>query len=129
MTNALPIGETALWRAVVLQAFQDATFGLHGAKSSRRKRRRPSAEGRVHARAARSWLLGNGRDFRRVCDLAGLEPEAVQRQAQVAIASADATLSQPNGQEAQPDLHDQADGERFFHQKPVGEGNSESATR
>ena len=27
MTDALPTGEAALWRAVVLQAFQDATLG------------------------------------------------------------------------------------------------------
>ena len=127
MTDALPIGETALWRAVVLQAFQDATFGYHGVKNSRRKRRLPSAESQAHARTARSWLLGNSSDFRRVCDLAGLEPEAVQRAAKVAITSADLTVSKLKSQKAQPVLKKTADGERFFDRRPVGEGNIEIA--
>ena len=67
MIDALPTGEAALWRAVVLQAFQDATLGLHAA-SARRKPRLPSATRRTHARAARDWLLGGGTHLHRVCD-------------------------------------------------------------
>ena len=39
MTDALPTGEAALWRAVVLQALQDATLGMHNPTS--RKPRKP----------------------------------------------------------------------------------------
>ena len=96
MTDALPTGEAALWRAVVLQAFQDATLGLHGA-STRGKRRSPSAERRAHARSARSWLLGGGAHLHRVCDMAGLDPDAVRSKAKDAIASADAILRELEG--------------------------------
>lgn len=120
MTDALPNGETALWRAVVLQAFQDATLGLHGA-SARRKLRRPSAERRAHVGTARSWLLGNGADLRRVCALAGLDPEAVRLSASVAIANADTTLAELQGQAVQPHSQEPAIGERFFSRILVGE--------
>ena len=91
MTDALPTGETALWRAVIARALQDASFGLHGAKS-RRKPRRPSAASRRHALAAREWLLGNSGFFSRVCLLAGLDPGLVRASAAIAIASCDRTL-------------------------------------
>ena len=91
MTDALPTGETALWRAVVLQAFQDATLGLH-VTASRRKPRLPFAIRRAHARAARDWLLSDNGFFFRVCDLARLDPILVRASAAIAIASADWTL-------------------------------------
>ncbi len=90
MTDVLPTGETALWRAVVLQALQDATLGMHNPTS--RKPRKPSASHRAHARSARSWLLGGGAHLHRVCDMAGLDPDAVHATAKVAIDKADAML-------------------------------------
>ena len=82
MPDVLPTGETALWRAVILRAFQDATYGLHGSKP-RRNPRRPTRTSRRHAVAARGWLLGNSSFFRRVCDLAGLDPTLVRASAVV----------------------------------------------
>ncbi len=89
MTDALPTGETALWRAVVVQPFQDATYGLHGAGRRRRGRCRAGRDARVNAGMARTWLLRDSADFRRVCALAGLEPDAVRRSAKVAIERSD----------------------------------------
>ena len=122
MTDALPTGEAALWRAVVLQAFQDATLGLHAA-SARRKPRLPSATRRTHARAARDWLLGGGVHLHRVCDMAGLDPEAVRSKAKVAIAKADAMLLEVESRTAQPSSQNQAGRERFSHPQLVGERN------
>jgi len=82
MSHRHATGEAALWRAVVAQA-------VHDAAPRRRPSRLLSAE-RVRARdEARRWLLGAGRDFRRVCDLAGLDPRAVRATAIEAIRAAD----------------------------------------
>jgi len=82
MTHRHATGETALWRAVVAQAFHDAVPG--------RRQARPLSAERVRARdEARRWLLGDGRDFRRVCDLAGLDARAVHAEAVEAIRAAD----------------------------------------
>ena len=116
MTNVLPSGETALWRAVILQAFQDATHGTHNARTNR-KPRRPSASLGLHARTAREWLLGNSHDFRTVCDLAGLNPDAVRRSASVAISSADHNLNNGNNQLAQPTPQKRAENGRFSEPK------------
>ena len=98
MPDVLPTGETMLWRAVILRAFQDATYGLHGAKP-RRNPRRPTRTSRRYAMEARSWLLGNSSFFRRVCDLAGLDPVMVRASAAISIASCDWALRE---QEARP---------------------------
>jgi hypothetical protein len=87
MTHVVTTGETALWRAVVLQAFKDATLGTHGARANR-KPRRPSATLREHACAARDWLLGKGSGFLWVCDMADLDPDAVAKTAREVIATA-----------------------------------------
>ena len=91
MTDVPPTGEAVLWRAVVLQAFKDATFGLHNSDSDR-KPRKPSSDRIKLANAARDWLLGNSSDFRRVCDCAGLHPTYVMKSAVAAIAKADGIL-------------------------------------
>ena len=117
MTDALPTGEAALWRAVVLQAFQDATLGLHAA-SARRKPRLPSATRRTHARAARDWLLGGGTHLHRVCDMAGLDADAVRASATVAITSADATLRDLEGRARQSSSERTAIGEGVAHGVP-----------
>ena len=122
MPDVLSNGETALWRAVVLQAFQDATLGLHGA-SARGKPPRLSAERRVHAGAARTWLLRNSADFRQVCNLAGLEPEAVRRAAQVAITRSEEQLSEINQHQAQPNSQKRPAGERVLARRLVSEGD------
>ena len=98
MTDALPTGETALWRAVIVRAFQDATYGLHGVKP-RRKPRRPSPASRRHALAAREWLLGNGGFFGRICLLAGLDPVLVRASAVIAVTSCDLMLRDAGGRE------------------------------
>jgi len=79
-------GEAALWHAVVAQAFHDA--------APRRRPARPLSAERARARdAARCWLLEDGRDFRRVCDLAGLDARAVRAEAVEAIRAADERMS------------------------------------
>ena len=54
--------ELALWRAVVRQAIDDL-FG--GSKLERR--------------AAFRWLFENNSDYRKVCDLAGVNPMCVRK--------------------------------------------------
>ena len=84
--------EVKLWRAVLLQAIEDATFRYKPMK--RKKKLTPEewekvtaarAEARRNAKreqtAARNWLLGFSRDFRLVCNLAGVDPEAVHDRA------------------------------------------------
>ena len=125
MPDVLPTGETMLWRAVILRAFQDATYGLHGAKP-RRNPRRPTRTSRRHAVAARGWLLGRGSFFRRVCDLAGLDPVMVRASAAVAITSCDWALSEVVRQSVQPSLQNQGGREEFFHPILVGGGDTGS---
>ena len=121
MTDAPLTSEAALWRAVVLQAFQDATLGMHNPTS--RKPRRPSASHRAHAHVAREWLLGGGAHLHRVCEMAGLDPEAVRATAKVAIEKADAALLEAKSKTAQPSSQNQAGRERFSHPQLVGERN------
>lgn len=72
--------DRALWCAVLRQAVIDAT-------------QMPSATApkRVHAekRQARAWLTKNSEDFRDVCHLAGMDPEAVREHAVRVIATAE----------------------------------------
>lgn len=53
-----------LWQAVVLRAITDATADEYA-----------SAEDRAEQRRAHEWITGRGKDFRHVCDLAGLDPD------------------------------------------------------
>ncbi len=64
--------DRALWRAVISQAINDATMQLATVSQAERD----------HAAA---WLTSNGRDFRRVCALADLEPQRVQAYAKATI--------------------------------------------
>jgi hypothetical protein len=85
--------EIRLWRAVLLQAIEDATFrykpmkrrkSMIGQERQRILAARAKARtdaGRVQT-AARNWLLGNSCDFRLACNLAGFDPEAVRDRAQ-----------------------------------------------
>ena len=66
-------GEAALWRAVILQALQDAV------------NRSRKAEARFHRTQAQAWLSG-GKEFVYVCDLALLDPGYVRRMAKRALA-------------------------------------------
>lgn len=123
MPDVLPTGETALWRAVILRAFQDATYGLHGSKP-RRTPRRPTRTSRRHATEARGWLLGKSSFFHRVCDLAGLDPVMVRASAAVVIASCDWALGEVNRQSVQPSLQNQGGGEEFSPPILVGGGDT-----
>ena len=126
MPNVLPTGETALWRAVILRAFQDATYGLHGVKP-RRQPRRPTRTSRRHAMEARSWLMGKGSFFHRVCDLAGLDPVMVRASAAVAIASCDWALGEVLRHQAQPSSQNRGGRDDFFHPILVGGGDTGAA--
>lgn len=57
-------GERRLWRAVVLQAIDDV-FSLNDRNQ----------------RAAIRWIFGNSKDFRMVCELAGVAPRWVRQKA------------------------------------------------
>lgn len=59
--------EQRLWQAVLAQAINDATR-----ESASRE------EDRMAMMEARAWLDRGGRDFRRCCTLAGLDPDAVR---------------------------------------------------
>jgi hypothetical protein len=60
-------GIHALWRAVILQAIQDAK-----SRSSKR-------EMVFHRNQAEHWLFDDRQDFSTVCDLAGYEPDSIRR--------------------------------------------------
>ena len=66
--------ERDMWRAVVSQAVLDASWRQTG------KHENPD-DSRLHRDQARAWLLGNSKDFRHVCSLADLDPDAVRESA------------------------------------------------
>lgn len=74
--------ERTLWVNVILTAIRDATVGFSGESTPTRERDR---------RAARAWFRPSNRDFIQVCNLAGMEPSRVAKQATDAIARYDAT--------------------------------------
>jgi hypothetical protein len=61
-------GERSLWAAVLQQAIEDATLV---------EVEHWSRDRIMNARGARSWLADCRPDFRHVCYLAGLDPDAV----------------------------------------------------
>jgi hypothetical protein len=69
---------TGLWCAVILQAIKDATTKATSY---------PKIELSRHE--ARTWLLGQSRDFIAVCNYAGVEPEKVRALAVKMINDAD----------------------------------------
>lgn len=66
------MSEQALWRAVINRALDDARGNCGG--DTRKNRNRFRGE-------ARSWFQTAGRDFHRVCDLAGLNADWVKTRA------------------------------------------------
>lgn len=96
MTEEAGGPEVALWRAVIAQAIEDATIrtlqdaDLDGITEPRKKKSRQAAiVEATHLRdTARAWLLRNSADFRRVCYMAQLDPDAVRERAQ-ALSRAD----------------------------------------
>lgn len=65
----------ALWSAVIVRAVDDATT-LNASLLGSGGR---AGDGIRVRQEARDWLTGGGRDFREVCELAGLDPAGVQR--------------------------------------------------
>jgi hypothetical protein len=78
-----PPAEQGLWLAVIARAFEDATSGLTTAGIGRANAARVRQE-------AINWFADNTRDFRDVCILAGLDPDAVRQGAMRAIKEAPA---------------------------------------
>ena len=71
-------GEVALWRSVITLAIHDATGEVRPKAATSRVRARTHMQTALRTRhEARAWLLGNTIDFRRVCEMAGLDPDAV----------------------------------------------------
>lgn len=68
--------EVALWRAVIAQAISDATSIIRAKDPGLMKR------AGLERDQARTWLLGNSKYFRDVCEMALLEPAAVREKAQ-----------------------------------------------
>lgn len=58
-------GETKLWRAVILRAFNDVSI---------------TGVNPVDKKQARRWLSDGGIDFQLVCDFAGVNPNQVKEQ-------------------------------------------------
>ncbi len=76
MTNMAAIaGEVTLFRAVIARAFHDA---LNRRGEDGRAADSEAREARLLREEAREWLLSDSVDFRRVCQWALLEPEAVR---------------------------------------------------
>jgi hypothetical protein len=82
MSNIAAIsGEVTLFRAVIARAMNDAVAGLshNGESESAARRNSPeSRETRMHREEARDWLLSDSVDFRRICNWALLDPDAVR---------------------------------------------------
>lgn len=66
------IPETGLWAGVLHRFFDDARH-----PSPRRYSYGSSTISISDQERARGWLLGNGRGFREVCDLAGMDPDFI----------------------------------------------------
>lgn len=64
-------GETGMWRAVIAQAFIDASP----------TKAKPGSERKKDQSHARQWLLYGGSEFQKVCALAGVDDLAVRAQA------------------------------------------------
>ena len=84
-------GEGTLFRAVIARAFHDA---LNRRAIDGKAVDSDAREARMLREEARDWLLADSPDFRRVCEWALLEPEAVRDSAERAIASCDAEVGQ-----------------------------------
>lgn len=69
--------ESALWSAVVSQAISDATANVSSVGPSGYK------TAVLLRDQARRWLLSGSKDFRLVCEFAGLEPDAVRERVRV----------------------------------------------
>ena len=88
MTNISAVaGEVTLFRAVIARAFHDPLNrrGINNDSVDVEAR-----EARVLREEAREWLLTDSLDFRRICQWALLEPEAVRDSAVRAIEACDA---------------------------------------
>lgn len=72
----------ALWRAVIMQALDDAT--MFGATS----------KAKLEISQARSWLLSPNQHFNEVCALADLEPSQVRLFARKRISDADEHIAE-----------------------------------
>lgn len=55
--------ERYLWQRVLEQAFVDATYDGDGVESRRARD------------TAHSWITNNGKDFKQVCLMAGMDPD------------------------------------------------------
>jgi hypothetical protein len=66
-------GESTLWKAVILQALQDAVCGSKKAETG------------YHKRMARQWLKGTTKHFYTICSLADLDPDCVKEKAKECI--------------------------------------------
>lgn len=69
--------DRSLWRAVIVQAFDDATGDPQSEKSNFGR------DSNDEIPAAREWLTEDYEDFEFVCDLAGVEPDAVRNRAMI----------------------------------------------
>jgi hypothetical protein len=74
-----------LFQAIIIQAFQDIQNSAN------------TGEQRAAKTAAITWLTGNSKDFRKICEWADLEPEDVERAAHKALTFG-LVLRKPNGQ-------------------------------
>lgn len=88
-------GERALWRAVICNAFDDAAGAVIGiartvARAGAPDKRITNPAYTAAIDQARAWFEGNGADYREVCALAEVDPEAVRDLALRHIAAADA---------------------------------------
>ncbi len=83
MTNMAAIaGEVTLFRAVIARAFHDA---LNRRGEDSKAADSEAREARLLREEAREWLLSDSVDFRRVCQWALLEPEAVRDSARCSL--------------------------------------------
>ena len=80
------VPEVALYRAVIVQAFEDATMNIRpvhhkGIPIDRAEMTRKMTTNSHNRDMARLWLMRKSKDFRDVCEMALLDPDAVHEKA------------------------------------------------
>ena len=60
-----PKSDHRLFQAIIVQAFEDCLYTLGGKNEAYNKKE------------AHEWFMGNGHDFKKICDLANLDPDHV----------------------------------------------------
>ena len=100
---------TALWSEVLLQQVNDALYGARGSDI-------PKKDRALFTRQARAYLTMANRDFDNICNMIGLDPDAVRDRMRSAISKAPSPEELAENPIPFPD--------RFKIERPKGRGRT-----